>query len=43
MTTEEKSLTPQESLQLITDAIAMTKENIKQNSFPFLLWGEGVL
>jgi hypothetical protein len=39
MTTEENSLSPQESLQLITDVIAMTKENIKQNSFPFLLWG----
>jgi hypothetical protein len=39
MTTEEKSLSPQESLQLISEAIAMTKENIKQNSFPFLLWG----
>ncbi|MCD0468728.1 hypothetical protein [Flavobacterium sp. JAS] len=39
MITQEKSLTPQESLQLISEAIAMTKENIKQNSFPFLLWG----
>jgi hypothetical protein len=39
MATEEKFLSPQESLQLITDVIAMTKENIKQNSFPFLLWG----
>jgi len=39
MITEEKSLSPQESLQLITDAITRTKENIKQNSFPFLLWG----
>jgi hypothetical protein len=39
MSTEEKSLSPQESLQVIADAIAMSKENIKQNSFPFLLWG----
>jgi hypothetical protein len=39
MTTEEKSLSPEESLQLISDAIAMTRENIRQNSFPFLLWG----
>lgn len=39
MTTGEKSLSPQESLQIISDTIAMTKENIKQNSFPFLLWG----
>ena len=39
MSTEEKDLSPQESLQLITDAIRSTKENIKENSFPFLLWG----
>jgi hypothetical protein len=39
MTTEEKSLSPQESLQLITDAIIRTRESIKENSFPFLLWG----
>lgn len=39
MSTEEKDLSPQESLQLITDAIRRTKENIKENSFPFLLWG----
>src|SRR5688500_16542191 len=37
--TDEKSLSPQENLQLITDAITRTKENIKENSFPFLLWG----
>jgi hypothetical protein len=35
----EKTLSPQESLLLITDTIAHTKENIQQNSFPFLLWG----
>jgi hypothetical protein len=39
MTAEEKPLSHQESLYLITDAIARTKGNIKQNSFPFLLWG----
>jgi hypothetical protein len=39
MTAEEKPLSHQESLHLITDAIARTNENIKQNSFPFLLWG----
>lgn len=39
MVTEEKVLSPQEGLQLISDAIAMTKENIRENSFPFLLWG----
>jgi hypothetical protein len=39
MTTEEKSLSPEESLQLITDAITRTKESIRENGFPFLLWG----
>ncbi|WP_205529515.1 hypothetical protein [Taibaiella koreensis] len=39
MEMEEKSLSPQEGLQLIADAIAMTKGNIRQNSFSFLLWG----
>jgi hypothetical protein len=39
MATEEQSLSPHESLQLIADAIARTKENIRENSFPFLLWG----
>ncbi|MEO7049437.1 MAG: hypothetical protein ABI091_29300 [Ferruginibacter sp.] len=39
MEIEERSLSPQEGLQLITDAIAMTKANIRQNSFTFLLWG----
>ena len=35
----EQSLSPQESLGLITDAIAKTKDNIRENSFGFLLWG----
>jgi hypothetical protein len=39
MTTEEEYLTPGEGLQLITDAIRRTKENIREISFPFLLWG----
>jgi len=39
MTAEERPLSHQESLRLITDAIARTKENVQQNSFPFLLWG----
>jgi hypothetical protein len=39
MTTEENFLSPQESLQLISDTISKTKENIKENSFCFLLWG----
>ena len=39
MTAYEKPLSAQESLLLITEAISKTKENIKENSFPFLLWG----
>lgn len=39
MTGAEKSLSPQESLQLIAEAITRTKENINENSFLFLLWG----
>ena len=35
----EKSLSPQESLGLIADAITKTKDNIRKNSFGFLLWG----
>ena len=35
----EKSLSPQESLDLITDAISKSKDNIRENSFGFLLWG----
>lgn len=35
----EKSLSPQESLDLITDAISKIKDNIRENSFGFLLWG----
>ena len=35
----EKSLSPQESLELIADAISRTKDNIRENSFGFLLWG----
>lgn len=39
MEIEEKYLSPQEGLEIITNAIAVTKANIKQNSFTFLLWG----
>lgn len=39
MTTYENPLSPQESLSVIAEAITKTKENIKDNSFPFLLWG----
>lgn len=37
--TIEDNLNPAESLQLITDVIARTKENIRSHSFLFLLWG----
>jgi len=39
MKTIEKQLSPQESLALITDAIRKTKDNFKDNSSYFLLWG----
>ncbi len=39
MATYDKPLSPQESLLLVTETISKTKENIKENSFPFLLWG----
>ena len=35
----EKSLSPQESLGLIADAISKSRGNIRDNSFGFLLWG----
>lgn len=35
----EKSLSPQESLDMIAEVIAKTKDNIRENSFCFLLWG----
>ncbi|AFD06833.1 hypothetical protein [Solitalea canadensis] len=35
----EKLLSPQESLNIITEAIAKTKDNFRENSFCFLLWG----
>lgn len=34
-----KIVSPQESLNIITEAIARTKNNFKENSFCFLLWG----
>jgi hypothetical protein len=39
MTSEETTLLPQESLALIADAIRKTKENFRENSRYFLLWG----
>lgn len=35
----EQTLTPQESLNVIAEAITKTKENFQENSFGFLLWG----
>lgn len=39
MTTADKGLSPQESLDLIVDSIAKTKANIRETSGFFLLWG----
>jgi hypothetical protein len=36
---EEKTLTPLESMEVIMKAISRTKDNIRANSFYFLLWG----
>lgn len=35
----EKTLSPLESIGIITDAISRTRENIRENSFGFLVWG----
>jgi len=37
--TQEKNLSALESLQVITEAISKTKEDFKENSFYFMLWG----
>lgn len=37
--TEERPLLPQESLDLIAEAISRTKDNFSKNSFYFILWG----
>jgi hypothetical protein len=39
MNPEEKSLSPQESLEVISEVIRKTKENFKEQSFYFTLWG----
>jgi hypothetical protein len=39
METDEKLMTGQESLKIITDMINKTKVNIRQSSFHLLLWG----
>ncbi len=36
---DEKNLTPQESLEVITSMIRQAKGNMKKSSFYFLLWG----
>jgi hypothetical protein len=35
----EQALGPEESLEIISDAILRTREDSKKNSYPFLLWG----
>lgn len=39
MATEERTLLPQESLAVISEAIRRTKDNFRANSRFFLLWG----
>ena len=39
MENEEKSMTGEESLKIITDMINKTKTNIRQSSFHLLFWG----
>ena len=39
MAITENELDPSRSLQLISEVIAKTREDIKEHSFPFLLWG----
>lgn len=39
MDTAENKLTPSDSLKLIADVISKTRDNIKAQSFCFLLWG----
>jgi hypothetical protein len=36
---KENSLSPLESLEVIAEAIGKTKDNFKENSFYFMLWG----
>ena len=39
METQDSELTPIQGLQMITEVIAKTKDNLREYSFPFLLWG----
>jgi hypothetical protein len=39
MSTEEKNLSPQESLRVIRETIDLAKHSFRDNGFHFLLWG----
>ena len=39
METNEKAMTPEESLQIIQKSITTSRKNMKQGSFYYLLWG----
>lgn len=39
MEIQDSELTPIQGLQMITEVIAKTKDNLREHSFPFLLWG----
>jgi hypothetical protein len=39
MDLQDSELTPIQGLQMITEVIAKTKDNLRDHSFPFLLWG----
>lgn len=39
METNEKTMTPEESLQFITKSILYSKRNLKERSFYYIMWG----
>lgn len=39
MEIQDSELTPIQGLQMITEVISKTKDNLREHSFPFLLWG----
>lgn len=39
MDIRDSELTPIQGLQMITEVISKTKDNLREHSFPFLLWG----
>jgi polyferredoxin len=43
MNTKDDKLSPQQSLDLITDMINQAKGNIQENSFYYLLWGWAII